>query len=583
MAAAKTLILGGSGFVGLNIAEALLARGRPVRLFDRTEPPHEAKEAFGRLPGACETVVGDVTDPGSLDAAVLADIDAIVLGATITADAERDRREPSRVLQVNVLGQIPVLERARTAGIRRIVNLSSGAAYGRTGMRLKLLEETSEADPEGLYALSKFASERVVARMGSLWGLDTVSVRLSGVFGPWERATGVRDTLSPHHQVVSIAKAGGTALLDRPALRDWIYAPDVTEAVIGLIDASSLQHSLYNVSSPTVLVGARLVAALENAPSRFRLPARGRRRTAECRSLRNARPRRDGDGTPARRDGLDGALRACRIRLALCRLARTHRSRRGPVTLDGRVVVVTGAASGIGAAVAVLFAREGARLALVDRDAAGLDTTATAVASTGEAPLLLAGDAGDPESSEAGARTILERWGRIHTLVAAAGISTGGTVLTTEPAAWDAVFRTHVGGTWLWSRAVIPAMRDQGGGTIVTVASQLALAGGRGNSAYIAAKGAILSLTRTMALDFADDGIRVNAVAPGAIDTPMLRRSFGRRPDPLAAEAASRDRHALKRFGVASEVAAAVLFLAGPQSSFVTGITLPVDGGWLAA
>jgi NAD(P)-dependent dehydrogenase (short-subunit alcohol dehydrogenase family) len=94
-------------------------------------------------------------------------------------------------------------------------------------------------------------------------------------------------------------------------------------------------------------------------------------------------------------------------------------------------------------------------------------------------------------------------------------VSCGGTVLTTDPADWDAVFRTNVGGTWLWARAAIPEMQRRGGGSIITFASQLAVAGGRNNSAYIAAKGAIISLTRTMAVDFASDRIRVNAIAPG--------------------------------------------------------------------
>ena len=155
-------------------------------------------------------------------------------------------------------------------------------------------------------------------------------------------------------------------------------------------------------------------------------------------------------------------------------------------------------------------------------------------------------------------------------------------MLDTKPEDWDAVFRVHVGGTWLWARAVIPAMKRQGGGAIITTGSQLAIAGGSGNSAYIAAKGAILSLTRVMALDFVADGIRVNAIVPGAIDTPLLARSMSRRADPEAARATSRARHAMGRFGRAEEVAEGVLYLASDAASFTTGIALPVDGGWLA-
>jgi len=168
-------------------------------------------------------------------------------------------------------------------------------------------------------------------------------------------------------------------------------------------------------------------------------------------------------------------------------------------------------------------------------------------------------------------------------LMTAAGWSCGGTVVTTDPADWDAVFRTHVGGTWLWARAAVPQMQRQGKGSIVTLASQLAIAGGKANSAYIAAKGAIISLTRTMAVDFATDGIRVNAIAPGAIETPMLRRSFARHANSETVREASRSRHAMKRFGKAEEVAQAALYLASDASSFTTGTVMAVDGGWLAA
>ena len=252
--------------------------------------------------------------------------------------------------------------------------------------------------------------------------------------------------------------------------------------------------------------------------------------------------------------------------------------------LMGRTAIVTGAASGIGRASALLFAKEGAFVALVDRDRAGL-----------------AGDAGGDRRREgrsidacrrcratadfalAAVGEIMARRGRLDVLMTAAGFSCGGTVLTTDPADWDAVFRTNVGGTWLWSRAAVPEMQRQGSGSIITLASQLAIAGGRNNSAYIAAKGAIISLTRTMALDFATDGIRVNAIAPGAIDTPMLQRSFARHADPEPVREASRNRHAMKRFGKAEEVAEAALHLASDASSFTTGTVMVVDGGWLAA
>lgn len=247
--------------------------------------------------------------------------------------------------------------------------------------------------------------------------------------------------------------------------------------------------------------------------------------------------------------------------------------------LQGRTAIITGAGSGIGRASAKLFAEEGARLALVDRDAAGLQETRGLV---GEATTHV-GDVGDAAFAETVASEVVARHGRLDILMTAAGFSVGGTVLTTSLQDWDAVFRANVGGTWLWARAAVPHMQRQNSGSIITLASQLAMAGGKGNSAYIAAKGAIVSLTRTMAVDFATDGIRVNAIAPGAIDTPMLRRSFARHANSDEVREASRNRHAMKRFGRADEIAQAALHLASDASSFTTGTVMVVDGGWLAA
>jgi NAD(P)-dependent dehydrogenase (short-subunit alcohol dehydrogenase family) len=251
--------------------------------------------------------------------------------------------------------------------------------------------------------------------------------------------------------------------------------------------------------------------------------------------------------------------------------------------LKDRIAVVTGAGSGIGRASAVLFAREGAFVALVDRDETGMQETLDAIRGANGDGSAHPGDVGDGDFAKTIIEQVVLRHGRLDVLMTAAGWSCGGTVVTTDPSDWDAVFRTHVGGTWLWARAAIPQMQQRGKGSIVTIASQLAIAGGRGNSAYIAAKGAIISLTKTMAVDFATDGIRVNAIAPGAIDTPLLNRSFARHADAEKVRETSRNRHAMKRFGQAEEVAEAALHLASDASSFTTGTVMVVDGGWLAA
>ncbi len=243
-----TVVFGGAGFAGLNIVEALLKRGRDVWVFDRSDVPAAAREAFAKLPGSLEVVSADVRDRAMVDAAIAPGTDSIVFGTAITANAERDATVPALVLDTNLMSLVPVLERARAVGVRRVVNLSSVAAYGATGDRLPVLEETSPVDPQSLYAISKFATERVADRLSALWGMDAVSVRLCSVFGPWEYATGARDTLSPHLQVMLAAAQGRPALLPRPINRDWLFAPDMAEGVLAVLDAPKLPHRLYNVS-----------------------------------------------------------------------------------------------------------------------------------------------------------------------------------------------------------------------------------------------------------------------------------------------------------------------------------------------
>ncbi len=250
--------------------------------------------------------------------------------------------------------------------------------------------------------------------------------------------------------------------------------------------------------------------------------------------------------------------------------------------MAGRLAVVTGGASGIGLATARLFAEEGARVALVDRDGAALEAAAAGWRGSA-APLLLSCDVSDEAAVAEATRTIASRFDApADALVAAAGFSTGRGVLEETLSDWRAVIDANLTGAFLWSRALLPGMIERGGGAIVLVGSQLAFAGGRRNAAYLASKGAVVSLARTMAVDHAPDGVRVNAVVPGAIDTPLLARSFARAPDPEAARARSVARHPLGRLGAAEEVARAILFLASDDASFTTGSCLMSDGGWLA-
>jgi UDP-glucose 4-epimerase len=242
------LIFGGTGFVGINIASALLARRHTVTLFDRGALQRAAGQAFAGF-GALDVIEGEIIDSQTVEATIARGVDAIILGAAITAAPAREAADPQSILHVNLMAQVPILMAAHRHGVRRIINLSSGSAYGAAAFRPALLDEELPCEPVSLYAITKFASEKVAARLASLWQADFISVRLSGVFGPWERLTGVRDTPSPQMQIVAALQQKKVAVLPRPGVRDWIYAPDVADAVAVLVEAPKPRHGLYNIST----------------------------------------------------------------------------------------------------------------------------------------------------------------------------------------------------------------------------------------------------------------------------------------------------------------------------------------------
>jgi UDP-glucose 4-epimerase len=264
----QVAIAGGGGFVGLAIAEALIEKQAQVRLVDINPPPEAALRYLGERGalGAVEVQVADVTDEKAAKRA-LEGVDAVVLAAAVTSAAERERTSPRQTLETNVLGFASLLEGAHAAGARRVVNLSSASAYGETGFMGDgpMLEQGDWPRPDTLYGVSKLASEGIARRLAHLWEADIVSVRLSGVFGPWERDTGRRDTLSPHLQGASLMLQGETAILPRACARDWTDSRAVAAAVTGIIQADSLQHDLYNVSCGREWTVADWLEALSSA------------------------------------------------------------------------------------------------------------------------------------------------------------------------------------------------------------------------------------------------------------------------------------------------------------------------------
>jgi len=248
--------------------------------------------------------------------------------------------------------------------------------------------------------------------------------------------------------------------------------------------------------------------------------------------------------------------------------------------LEDRVALVTGSASGIGAACALRFAREGAILAGFDLRRAAEGDWAEAARTAPEA-LHFEGDVRREDDLAAAVEALRRRFGRIDVLVNSAGVAGGGPVHAIELEEWRRVIDVNLGGTFLACRRVLPLMLERGRGSIVNVASVEGLEGFEGGSAYNASKGAVLLLTRNMAIDYARRGIRVNAVCPGFVETPMSRALL---EEPALAETRDRIReaHQLGRFGRAEEIAQAVLFLASDEASFVTGHPLVVDGGYSA-
>ncbi len=244
-----------------------------------------------------------------------------------------------------------------------------------------------------------------------------------------------------------------------------------------------------------------------------------------------------------------------------------------------KVCVVTGAASGIGRATIARFAREGAAVVAADIDLSGArETLRLAGINRGRGVALKADVRSESQTRKLAERTI-ERFGSADVLVNNAGVEILGDILEMEPAAWDEILSINLRGSYLVSRAFLPSMLAVGRGSIVHNASLMGLVSSRRLAAYCASKAGLVSLTRSMALDYADRGIRVNCVCPGIVHTAMLERRFDLALDRQAAYEETRRRPPVQYLGAPEDVAAAIAYLASDEARFVTGVALTIDGG----
>jgi NAD(P)-dependent dehydrogenase (short-subunit alcohol dehydrogenase family) len=243
--------------------------------------------------------------------------------------------------------------------------------------------------------------------------------------------------------------------------------------------------------------------------------------------------------------------------------------------LADKVAIITGGGSGIGRGIAVALAREGANVAICGRDRKKLDAVA---AEIGSACLSVVADVSTAKQVELLVRMTVERFGRVTTVVNNAGVLLAGTAESLREDQWEQTFNVNVRGPWLLARAALPHLRAAGGGSIINLGSVLSMVGARNRVAYAASKGAVLAMTRAMALDHAADKVRVNCICPGIVETEMVA-AFN------MDETARKQRlamHPLGRFGQPEDVAGLAVFLASDESSWITGAAYTVDGGYSA-
>ncbi len=249
------------------------------------------------------------------------------------------------------------------------------------------------------------------------------------------------------------------------------------------------------------------------------------------------------------------------------------------MTLTGKIAIITGAGAGIGAASASLFAKHGAAIVAVDRDGATLNRVSGEIVKNGGTCLPIVADVSQRDDVRSVIHSAVQKYSRIDILFNNAGIVPTGKIDQVSEEQWDRAFAINVKSMYLFCHAVVPEFKKQGGGVILNTASATALRAVADRACYTATKSAVIGLTRSMALDYVRDNIRVNCLCPGTIDTPSLAQRLAAFPDPAEARKNFIARQPMGRFGTAEEIAEAALYLVSRQSGFVTGLAFAIDGG----
>ena len=247
--------------------------------------------------------------------------------------------------------------------------------------------------------------------------------------------------------------------------------------------------------------------------------------------------------------------------------------------LTNKIALVTGAGSGIGAAIAVTFAAAGGRVYVTDRNEGAARATLSSLRGAATSFTL---DVTDEQQCVERARQVLDESGRLDVLVNCAGIGHVGTILQTAGADLDRVYACNVRGVFNVSKVFVPSMLQRHSGSIINIASVGGVVGIRDRVAYCTSKFAVVGLTKSMALDHARDGVRINCICPGRVETPFVAKRLAEYPDPEQARREMTESQAVGRMGRPDEIAAAALYLASDESSFITGSALMIDGGWSA-